>query len=177
MYRAVVYTLNPSWTYVIVISIDHLLKEVFHRAMAKRGFEEMMEHTSADQRADHGDEGLFDADAGPQTIEQLWFWPTVAISRLGVAEVHNEHAQFVSELVFKIRMGFKMSTAYSGVGSAETALSFIIQAMKRLGVYLDESEGATIVSACDCSYLEWFVVVFYGKNRCEDSKNKRSFVG
>lgn len=147
------YTFNPSWRYVISIAIDHLLKETFHLAMAKRGFEEMMEHTSASHSAVDED-SWFAPDSGPQTIEQLWFWPAIAISRLGAAEFHSQDAQFVSELVFKMRMGFKMSTAYSGVGSAETALSFIVQAMKRLGVYLDESEGATIVSACDFLYLE-----------------------
>ena len=67
---------------MISIAIDHLLKETFHLAMAKRGFEEMMEHTSASHTAVDED-SWFAPDTGPQTIEQLWFWPTIAISRLG----------------------------------------------------------------------------------------------
>lgn len=63
-------------------------------------------------------------DAGPQSVSQLWFWPSQAVLRL-------DQAELLDEVVKKLERGVRMTSAYSGLGSAETAMHFIWQAVVR----------------------------------------------
>lgn len=79
-------------------------------------------------------------DAGPQSVSQLWFWPSHAMLRL-------DQAQLLEEVVKKLQGGVRMTSAYSGLGSAETAMHFIWQAVVRhTGRAIAPVEA---VAACD----------------------------
>ena len=86
----------------------------------------------------------FVEDCGPRDLQQLWFWPAMALDKLAswnLLEVLEE----------KLVVGINMSTSYSGVGSAETALDFLVTACVRrgMGLGLVEVTTATDVSqAC-----------------------------
>lgn len=126
-------------------------------AMAKRPLEEVVAETH-DTVRDCATDGahvihaealssLFSSDAGPQTLQQLWFWPVVAISRLMDLQENYPKAQLFAELCRKFAVGVELSTAYSGLGSAETVFAFIKEALERKNPAAP-CEGI-VVSACD----------------------------
>lgn len=133
-------------------------------AMAKRTFEEVVTEDCLAESSEHDAvihtealPSLFSNDAGPQNLQQLWFWPVVAISRVIDVQETFPRAKLFAELRRKFEVGVELSTAYSGLGSAETAFSFIKEALER------KSKGfpceGTVVSACDF-FAEISVQVF-----------------
>ena len=69
----------------------------------------------------------FPPDSGPISKEQMWRWPTFALDRL-------RQAGLMQNVVDKFKEnGVILTTDYSGVGTPETALSFILVALKRMG--------------------------------------------
>lgn len=78
-------------------------------------------------------------DTGPSSLQQLWHWPGLALERLASWGLLGNVAK-------KLERGLEMTTAYSGVGSVETALDFIQTACVRRG--LDDG-CVEVMSACD----------------------------
>ncbi len=69
----------------------------------------------------------FPPDEGPTTREQMFRWQCFALDRL-------KKAGLLQNVVDKFcEHGVVMSTDYSGVGTAEAALSYIHTALKRMG--------------------------------------------
>lgn len=69
----------------------------------------------------------FPPDEGPKTRDQLWRWQCFALDRL-------KRAGLIQNLLDKFcEHGVVLSTDYSGVGTAEAALSYIHTALKRMG--------------------------------------------
>ena len=83
----------------------------------------------------------FVEDCGPRDLQQLWFWPAMALDKLA-------NWNLLEILEEKLVAGVNISTSYSGVGSAETALDFIETACARRGMELGLVE---VTSAADIS--------------------------
>lgn len=80
-----------------------------------------------------GEADPFPPDLGPMSREQIWHWQCFALDRLSKAGL-------LKHVLRKFHCGVELSTDYSGLGTAETALSFIHRALKRLGHSVDSAK-------------------------------------
>eukprot|EP00438_Fugacium_kawagutii_P020741 Skav225297 [mRNA] locus=scaffold4099:493490:495811:- [translate_table: standard] len=85
-----------------------------------------------------GEECPFPPDMGPMSRDQMWRWQCFALDRL-------DKAGLMKNVLHKFGCGIDLRTDYSGLGTAETALSFIHTALGRLGHRVEA--GAVTASA------------------------------
>ena len=87
----------------------------------------------------------FQPDPGPGTLLELWHWPAFAISRLCQANLsQNLERKFQSQ-------GIVFSSDYSGVGTAEAAMTFLRNGAGRRGlVGYTTSDGRPTFQVARC---------------------------